>query len=199
MSKVSKIQQRVNQPSHERSPVVNATPKGVETAIPEVRHTTAPNTFWDEAQAVYRKSIMAIQDTHGQLAAYLETLVADTALFAKIADGKTLLSNIQLLSVDIEAHVQRLNAIHEKHKDRFGGTQTPDDNMLVIQIHGQYADAIEVYESTIMPTVGHIFEQIGAAEELLALEKANAEAAQQQQLADPTVVSDVAVKETTSA
>lgn len=130
-------------------------------------HDIAANTFWDDAKELYEKSLSAIEQTHGELAHFLKSLVSDPSKVELISDKTGLIGNINLLNRDIGEHTARLNAIFATHSTRTGGTVTPDEHMAVIQIHGQYHDALEIYDSTIMPTVTHIFEQIGAIEDLL--------------------------------
>ena len=152
------------------------------------------NTFWDDANALYEESIQAIATTHGQLVHFLNNVINDPERLPHIRDPQTLVQNINLLSKDIEQHVARLNAIHAKHADRKGSTTGPDDIMLIFKINGEYADALEVYDTLVSPTVAHIFEQIGAIEELLAAKEAAREAAAQAALTDVNVVSDVVIK-----
>lgn len=188
MSKVSKMQERLRTPVEARAP-----------RMPETKPT--PNTFWDDAEALYRKSVLAIDKTHGELAQHLHMLINNDELYAKITDAAGLLTNVRIMTRDIDEHRNRLEAIHARHAGRRGTTLTRDDNTNVIQIHGQYTDALEIFENTIMPTVSHIFEQIGAAEDVLreeALKKmveAEAKAkADAETLANPAVISDVPVK-----
>lgn len=181
MSKISKIHQRVNTPAEQRAPVGQ-----IEIPV---------NTFWDDAQNVYRVAMSGIQRTHGELANYLSAFVNDPEAMERVPDMNELLANINLLNRDIQEHMERLTAIYDRHKDRTGGTQTPDDNMHVIQIHGLYADQMSLYDSTITPTVTHIYEQCGITRELLAVEKAKLMEQQAAALLDTSVISDVAVKE----
>ena len=155
--------------------------------------TIAVNTFWDDARDLYYKSVSAIDQTHGQLAHFLRTLVADPEKVAMIKDTAGLVNNINLLSRDIEEHSQRLAAIFATHSDKSGGTSTPDEHLSVIQIHGQYHDALEIYDTTIMPTVTHIFEQIGAIEELLMSQQEEASSELSESVEE---VTDVTVNET---
>jgi len=195
MSKISKIQARLATPSEERELNASATPKGVDSPLPPVSQTTSPNTFWDDAEKMFTDSMLAIEATHGQLAEHLTQLMSDDGAYAKITDGEGLLSNVRLLGQDINVHISRLNAIHAKHAGRTGGTITPDDNMHVIQINGMYYDALEIYNNTIMPTVSHIFEQIGAAELLLQAELEQQLADNAAKAQDPSYVTDVVVKD----
>lgn len=129
------------------------------------------NTFWDDARDLYEKSIWAVQYTHGQLSDYLRSMISNPETLEKMKDNVELISNIQLLTRDIGEHKDRLTAIYQMHKDRSGGSTTPDEHMSVIRIHGEYHDALEMYESTIMPTVTHIFEQIGIIDQFLEEQK----------------------------
>lgn len=206
MAKQSPIQARLVTPAAERELVASATPKGVVSPIPPVRSTVAPNHFWDDAQSMYSKSIGAIQQTHGQLSTYLQSLTQSPTLMAKVTDVEGLVANIRLMTRDIAEHIDRLNGIYARHRTRTGGTQTPDDHMNLIQIHGLYADAVDIHNNVIMPTVSHIFEQIGIAQDLLDQELAatskaaeEAQAAEQAALVDPSVISDVAVKDVQAA
>lgn len=195
MSKVSKVQARLATPATERELNASATPKGVVSPVPPVTGTIAKNNFWDEAKNMYVNSMFAIEATHGTLAAHLKTLVSDEGALNQVKDQQGLLDNINLLFRDIKEHIDRLNAIHERHKDRSGGTVTPDDNMHLIQINGLYHDANEIYNNTIMPTVSHIFEQIGAAEVLLQAELEENLRRNAEQAKDPNFVTDVVVKD----
>jgi hypothetical protein len=153
---LSKMHQRVNTLSEKR------------IALDEgEKQPMALNTFWDDAESVYTKSVLAIDQTHGQLVGFLKELVNDPQRLNSVADGPTLVNNINLLTRDIGEHKALLEAIHDEHKGFSGSTTTPDDHMAVLAIHGKYSDALEIYDSTIMPTVAHIFEQIGAVDELL--------------------------------
>ncbi len=192
MPKLSKVQQRLRTPADERKPNVSFTPKAGTVAagrdVPE-------NNFWDVAEQFYQTAIAAVGKTHGQLGDYLNQIVNDDKLYERIKDNNGLLENIQLLTRDIVEHLDRLNTIHSKHADRTGGTKSPDDHALVIQIHGLYADAQQIYEANMMPTVTHIFEQIGVAEQALELERQSAQAKAKEQATDTSVVTDVQPKE----
>lgn len=125
------------------------------------------NNFWDEATAHYHNCMAAISQVEGQLAGVLDNLINDAEKMKYISDQQGLANNIQILNKDVKEHVERLNAIYAKHSNKFGGTCEPDEHMLLLQIHGEYAEALEIYQANILPTVNHILEQIGAAEMLV--------------------------------
>jgi hypothetical protein len=178
---LSKIHQRVN------ATVDARTPLGQEISV-------KPNTFWDDATEVFEGSMNAIEATNGQLAGILQAVVSDADRMSRITDPKTLVTNINLLTRDISEHTARLHAIHAKHVTRSGGTTDADDTMMVVSINGEYADALEVYQTVVMPTVSHILEQIGVIEELIASEQAAKDAAKEAALLDVNIVSDADIK-----
>ncbi len=147
------------------------------------------NNFWDDAKEHYVKSINAIAQVEGTLRDTLVGFVGDKEKLSHIKDEKALADNIVILTKDIEEHAKKLNDIYSKHSDRSGGTVTPDEHMELLHIHGEYADALEVYQANIIPTVAFILEQVGAAEELIIA--SNAAGA-----TDVNVITDVEIKET---
>lgn len=142
------------------------------------------NNFWNDAEQHYVASIGAIAQVEGTLSVTLKQFTNDKAKLALIKEPEALADNINILTKDILEHTDRLNAIHKKHCDRTGGTVTPDEHMELLSIHGEYADALEIYQANIIPTVTYILEQIGATEELIMSMATN-----------PEVITDVQVKE----
>ena len=189
VNKVSKMQARVNASAEERE------------FMDALRKNPPPNTFWDDAQKCYEVSIQGLEQTHGQLVDHIQAMMADPVRKAKITDMPGLLANVNLLTKDIATHVAILNEVHALHAGKTGGTVAPEEHLEVIAINGRYADAIEMYNTVIMPTVTHIFEQIKLTEELIEDQKRVLEEtlkqeleAKQAELIDPSVVSDIEVK-----
>lgn len=198
MSKVSKLQQRLATPPVLRKPVISATPKAA-TGMFGATEVAPKNNFWDLAQRSYEVSMAGIYRAHGQLVEYLQKLASTPELLSKVDNQSLLAQNIDLLKRDIASHIQRLSNIYQRHQGKRGSTVSPDDHALVIQINGLYADENEIYESTILPTVGHILEQVGAAEALLQLDSTGELQLQDPKATDVNVVTDVAPKETAAA
>ena len=146
--KISKMHQKVNDVTNMKKGISN-------------------NNFWDEASAHYHNCMGAINQVEGQLASVLDNLISDAEKMKYVSDQQSLANNIQILNKDIQEHIARLNTIYAKHNNKFGGTCEPDEHMLLLQIHGEYAEALEIYQANILPTVNHILEQIGAAEMLV--------------------------------
>jgi len=147
------------------------------------------NSFWDDAKQHYVNSINAIEQVEGSLAGVLKEFVEDGGKIQLIKDPVGLANNINILSKDIAEHTDRLNNIYSEHCGRSGSTKTPDDHMALLHIHGKYAEALEIYDANIIPTVAFIMEQVGAVEELLESQKLAA-------AIDVNVVTDVEVKTT---
>lgn len=184
---MSKMHQRVS------------TAVGMNTPLPTPNKTPPPNTFWDSARSTYTDSMLAVELTHGKLCDFLEMVMADPARMAKIQDPTTLTANIELLTKDIGEHKTRLEAIYAQHAHRSGTTTDADDTMTMLKVNGEYTDALEVYDTVVMPTVNHIFEQIGVIEEALLEDQRQRDAKLAEQaltaLQDPNVISDVQIKD----
>lgn len=183
--KVSKMHARVNASTEERE------------FMDALRKNPPPNKFWDDAQNVYEISMAGLEETHGNLVDHIQAMMSDPVRKAKITDMPGLLGNINLLTKDIKTHVDILNEIRALHADKTGGTITPEEHLEVIAINGRYHDAIEMYNTVIMPTVTHIFEQIKLTEELIDDQRRVLEESLAQEAAallDPAVVSDVEAK-----
>lgn len=147
----------------------------------------AKNTFWDDAQDHYRNSLAAIVQVEATLRDELVEFTRDRVKLDLIEDQQGLANNINILTKDISEHVNRLNNIYAKHKDKHGSTITPDEHMELLHIHGEYADALEIYQANIVPTTAYILEQISIVEKKLL---------EQNSITDPTVITDVEVKPT---
>ncbi len=153
------------------------------------------NTFWDDAENLYTKCIIGLDETHGLLATHIKSIMDDPEKRSKIKDEVGLTANINLLSNDIQKNVECLNEIHAMHEGRTGGTVTPDDHMLVLKINGMYSEVIEMYNTVTMPTVAHIFEQTNITEDIIAAQIMSSLEEEQRKLLDPTVTTDVIFKE----
>lgn len=169
---ISKIHQRVMDKNRSS---LDETPK------------VAKNNFWDDAHDHYNNSLNAIVEVEATVRDVLVDFTKDKEKIVLIQDQTGLANNINILTKDIAEHVNRLNSIYDKHKDKRGGTVTPDEHMQLLHIHGEYANALEIYNANIVPTTAYIMEQIGIVEQLLVNQKS---------MTDPTVVSDIEVKST---
>lgn len=154
------------------------------------------NKFWDDCNSHYALSTQAIRNVEGGLANELDVIVNTPELISQIKDVQGLTDNVNLLRKDLNEHVERLNTIHEQHKDKTGGISTPEEGVEVIQINGQYAEAAEIYNANILPTVCNIVELIEPATKLMnqKLAQEQEKAKREADLLNPNVISDVVVK-----
>lgn len=154
------------------------------------------NKFWDDCNKHYELSTQAIHNVEGGLAHDLDRIVNTPELISQIKDIQGLTDNVNLLRKDLNEHVERLNTIHDQHKDKTGGISTPEEGVEVIQINGQYAEAAEIYNANVLPTVCAIVELIEPASRLISskLAEEQAKAKQEADLLNPNVISDVVVK-----
>lgn len=149
------------------------------------------NRFWDDCNNHYKMSTQAIHDVEGALASELDIIVNTPELCAKIVDQQGLADNLTILRKDLSAHVQRLDDIYENHKDKSGGIADAEEGVEVIQINGQYQEAMEIYQANIVPIVCHVMEQIAPAQQALS---EFIKSKQEKDLVDTSVISDVVVK-----
>jgi hypothetical protein len=151
----------------------------------KMKHNLKDNSFWDDCNNHYKIAVDAVHQVEGQLAIELERIVNTPELVSKIENHKQLEENLTVLHKDITAHMQRLEDIHQNHKDKKGGISTPEEGLEVIQINGQYQEAAEIYNAVVLPTVCHVFEQIAPAQKAMY---------DSLSLTDPTVISDAVIK-----
>lgn len=157
-----------------------------------MKHNLKNNKFWDECNKHYDVATQAIHSVEGQLAEQLAIIANTPALVGLIADPMQLADNITLLNKDIVEHVERLNAIHNNHKEKKGSIKSPEEGLEVIQINGKYQEVMEIYSANIVPVICHILEQIAPAQEAMTAVLQQQKA--QSDIADVNVVTDVTVK-----
>ena len=150
-----------------------------------VNNAKRPNRFWDDAEKHYQMSIDVVQQTEGSLLVLLQQITENPVALSRVADQRLLADNINGLTRDLDSHLSRLNEIHAKHATKSGATEGPDDAMLVLQVNGEYAEALAIYDATIRPTYVHILEQIGALDAMIAQSQPQLTPEQ-----DPSVITD---------
>lgn len=158
----------------------------------KMKHNLKNNAFWDDCNHHYKVATEAIHAVEGQLADQLAIIVDTPELAALIKDPAQLADNVTLLNKDIVEHVQRLNAVHENHKEKTGGIKSPEEGLEVIQINGKYQEVMEIYDANIVPVICHILEQIAPAQE--AMTAMFQQQKEQSDIADVNVITDAVVK-----
>ena len=175
MAKISKIHQRVIDAGNRKKALND-------------------NRFWDDCNHHYEISTQAIHDVEGALATELDVIVNTPELCEKITDQQGLADNLTILRKDLSAHVQRLDDIYKNHKDKSGGITNAEEGVEVIQINGQYQEAMEIYQANIVPIVCHVMEQIAPAQQALADLIRSKQEKDLKDLVDTSVISDAVVK-----
>lgn len=162
-------------------------------ALKSLEGMTMPtDPFWDEAEKCYQSIVTQVVSANEQLVKYL----TDTfEVKPELKSNAVLASLIQGVTNDISSIFSRLDAIHARHANKSGAFKTPDEAIECTYVNSDYAEIVELYQVTLLPSINHILDVTGAIDEALAA----ATAEQAQQLLDPNVVSDVAVREVTQA
>lgn len=171
------------------------------------------NTVWDDlAQMSVR--------CHQLLAspAALLPMLNNEALMAKVENTAYLNRTASVLARDMGQFTTFFQGIQQQHHGRSGASTTPDDHLMAVMLHNDYAVFAEQFEANARPMIDSIIEILAKAEK--ALQEAQPEEAalvkeqglQALQAAvgvelvveeapmtpeqDPNVITDVEVKET---
>jgi hypothetical protein len=102
-------------------------------------------------------------------------------------EAQTVISNIQLLTKDLNERAQELTMIYGTHSDKTGGCDE-NDIMLSFEIMEKYTAWLSLMQANVQPTLAHIMEITSEVEKRLIAKAA---------VLDPNVVTDVEVTEST--
>lgn len=120
------------------------------------------NSCWDDLNEIHSTCVKLIT-SHTNLSQYAQ----DKELINAVADKATLTENIRLLAKDLGKLNEELTEIYSQHSGNTGGSQNPDVVMQSISISEHYNLFMERHEAVVMPTVMHILEQFGQAEDVI--------------------------------
>jgi hypothetical protein len=143
------------------------------------------NTCWDEVTAIYGDCVAMLMQNMGVV-----QVGRNEGLIVAVDDKATLAQNLRLLAQDLRIMNEELVKISERHQGKTGGGKTPDEMMESIQVYEMYAMWLQKYDTVVNPTVLHICEIYDLAEQRLG------SALAQSASTDPSVITDVEVKET---
>lgn len=143
------------------------------------------NTCWDDLNEIYGQCVQMLQAN-----AHLGAAAQDTEILAALEDKATFVRNARMMANDLREMSQDLTKLRELHLNKPPGSDDPDVVMYTINIAEQYNLWMAKYQSVIMPTALHLVEQISLAERLVH---------QRNSASDPSVITDVQVKEATVA
>jgi hypothetical protein len=175
---LSKMEKRLKTPADQRKPL------GKEQE---------PNNAWTEAHELYLKlreenANIAASVVHG-----IRSVTGDARRASYVRDSARLTTLIKCYDVDFNKYEQDLEAVYATHNDKRGGSTTPEDHLLVLNVYSQYQDIFTVFDEISTKTVKDLFEEIAYVD--LKDKEYHDNLAQLASLADPSVISDVIAKE----
>ena len=146
---------------------------------------------WSDIEGFYCTLMAALVSANSETINMLRI----PGILSHIQDKAAAKLAIDGLDSDIQQFAKELNGIHDLHKDKSGPIDSPDDLTKCFSIFELYMAFQTRYHSVIMPTVELIAELCTTAAKAISAE---AEATAQEQLQDPSVISDIEVKENTT-
>lgn len=179
--RISKMHQRVNQ---------SAKPEGApseEAIAAREKRAIKANTFWDDAESLYRASYEGVLQVEAAMLEALTTVAADPERLKLVTQQDKLTATVNLLTRDLRSHLDRLDAIHERHKDKSGGAGSLEDIQVVLEINSEYQDAIGVYEGTIVPLNAQALRYLGGAADESIVQDIQDDVAPIPEVSDPVV------------
>ena len=111
------------------------------------------NKVWDDLTHHRNGLIQNLHTGQTAIVGIIESVLSDDKYAPFITQAEELIRSINLFRQDIAENTARLDAIYAKHSSRTGGTTDPDEFIQCIAINGEYADAADVYMSTVNPRI----------------------------------------------
>jgi hypothetical protein len=110
-----------------------------------------PDRLWDDLNTVYLECC-AVSTTP----ATTLPLIKDVELVEKVENKQELIESAGMLSRDAKEYAERLEAIHSKHKEFSGKTNSPEEMMFAMQLGEEYQNWLESYQTVVLPTTNKI-------------------------------------------
>lgn len=109
------------------------------------------NAGWDDLKRAYLEcrgiTVMPLSVT---------TLMTNEEMVSKIKDIDELKKQALVLSKDIKYYNDKLDEIHNRHKDRVGNCTDENDLVHCLNIGEEYQEWLISYQTVVMPTVNSI-------------------------------------------
>ena len=140
---------------------------------------------WEDIESFYSTLMTALVTANSETIKMLRI----PGILNFIKDKAATKLAINGLDSDIKQFADELNQIHALHSGMTGVVKTPDDLAKCFRIFELYMAFQTRYHSVVMPTVEMIADQCASAARAMS-----EVASEQEQLQDPTVVSDVEIK-----
>lgn len=123
------------------------------------------NTLWDDVEKHYVLANKAMAKVDGTLLEAIEDVLSDPVKVSKIGDSQELVVLVGTLTRDLQAHVDRLNKIHDQHAGKSGGVGI-EELSDVLKMHTLYQEAAEIYDGNIIPLHTQILQILGGVDEV---------------------------------
>lgn len=135
------------------------------------------NSCWDDLNNIYNSCAVGINNAIVKLS----ELYKDVSVRPFLENRKEIATFLRGVGKDKKELAARLEAIHEKHKDKTGGMTKEDRasfNTLSLELANEYNEWNAVMQTAFIPNIDYLIAQYGlAAEKLMAhveeLAKAN--------------------------
>lgn len=147
---------------------------------------------WDKLIEIYETSAQALVVNHENVL----NLFKIPGLIQNIPNYNIASKALNGMHSDVENFSTELVEIRKMHAERTGACTSDNDRMDLFQVFEKYYDYDQRYNAIILPTILELTEQATSARTKMAesIDAAAVEKAQKE-LIDPTVISDIAVKE----
>lgn len=120
---------------------------------------------WDSLNQLYQSCLgMAAQPANVML------LTQNQEAVARIDNPGALLEQMKILDKDVKEFNRQLREIYDKHANRSGNSQSPDELMLTIRLGEEYQTWQNRYNQVVMPTVETILNMFDTDDEAPAKE-----------------------------
>jgi hypothetical protein len=109
------------------------------------------DNIWDDLEKVYLECC-AVSTTP----ATVLPLIKNAELVDKVEDRQELTESTAILTRDAKDYAQRLNEIHEKHRNYSGKADTAEEMMLAYSLGEEYQNWLVSYQTVVLPTTNKI-------------------------------------------
>jgi len=148
------------------------------------------NDLWDEAENCFQQSHTQLSDLVRSVGDQLNDKLNDPVTGPLIANDAVLASTCDALRSDWDSASKSLLDIHAKHEGKSGGATDVDTAIYAAGLIEDYAKVLESHLVVLQGSISAVEMRLGGFHEQVVA----AQAAQQEQAQDPTVVTDAVVR-----
>lgn len=121
-----------------------------------------PGCSWADLEDIHR-NCQALAATPVLIADYMR----NRELVAKVENQDLLLRSAQILQRDSKDYIDSLAAIFDRHSDRAGPIEDPDQHAAFIELSQEYTTWYQSYKSVVYPTIETLTDLFAKAGEQL--------------------------------